>query len=134
MSAAANHPFRPFRSTVQLRGNDAVGKEVFVDRSFSAEDCDRVLALASAQTEQAGRTGEEGKIDEARSSHIRFLWPEADNAWLFTRLEEAAMRLNQSYGFDLTGFYEGRRLRLCARRALRLARGSRPAAAVGTQA
>lgn len=102
-----NQPFRPFRSTAQLRGNDAVGKVVFAEGFMSDEECDRILALADAEPEQPGRTGADGKTDEARDSHIRFLWPTPQNAWLFTKLEEAIMRLNQQYAYELTGFYEG---------------------------
>lgn len=104
---ANSRPFRPFRSALHLTGNDSVGRVSFVDNFLSPGECDQVLALCAEVQELEGRTGQEGKADQARSSRIRFLWPNAENAWLFTRLEEAVLRLNDSYRFDLKGFYEG---------------------------
>ncbi len=102
-----NRPFRPLRSAFSVPRNDVVGQVVFVDAFLSGAECDRVLELAATAVEHEGRTGQEGKADEARSSRIRFLWPSRESEWLFARLEAAILRLNEGYRYDLLGFAEG---------------------------
>ncbi len=99
--------FRPFRSALQIQGNDVVGKVIFAEDFFSDSECDRALDLASHIKEEEGHEAQEGDVASGRFSQIRFLLPGQDNDWLFTRLEDAVQRLNQSYRFDLLGFYEG---------------------------
>ncbi|MEO1573750.1 MAG: 2OG-Fe(II) oxygenase [Pseudomonadota bacterium] len=101
------HPIRPFRNAVQLFGNDAVGKVVFVEGFLSPAECDKVLAESAGLSETEGLTGRDGQKDLARDSRIKFVWPSAEWAWLFDKLELAAQRLNQQYNYDLMGFYEG---------------------------
>ncbi|MEM6638584.1 MAG: 2OG-Fe(II) oxygenase [Pseudomonadota bacterium] len=102
-----NHPIRPFNQTIQVPRNDAVGKVVFVEGFLTAAECDRVLEQAANSEETEGLTGADGQRDAARTSRIRFLWPGADTAWLFDKLEYAAMQLNRQYQYAMTGFYEG---------------------------
>ncbi len=102
-----NQKFRPFRTALQVQGNDVVGKVIFVEGFFSDSECDKALQLAGQIEEQEGHEAQEGKVASGRHSQIRFILPDQGSDWLFTRLEDAVNRLNQSYQFDLMGFYEG---------------------------
>ena len=75
---------------------------------FSPEECARILAMAQ---QHQGFTGTvDARADSAdpiRRSTVRFLYPGADNDWLFARLDHAVVRLNAAYDFELQGFFEG---------------------------
>lgn len=87
--------------------NELIARVAYVDNFLSAAECARVIREARSGPAFAGLTGSEGKKDQARDSTVHFLWPEGGQDWLFDKLEYAVRRLNEGYGFELSGFYEG---------------------------
>lgn len=87
--------------------NDLVARVAYVDDFLSARECEKVLDSAKKQIVTPGKTGNLGKTDSARESQVRFLWPGGEVDWLFEKLETALLELNDAYGFELSGFYEG---------------------------
>ncbi|MGD8574046.1 MAG: 2OG-Fe(II) oxygenase [Gammaproteobacteria bacterium] len=100
-------PVRLLPTLTERHPNDTVGLVAFVDGFLSAEECRRIMELSRSYEEQIGRTGDAGKTDSGRDSRVRFVYPDTHNGWVFNRLEEALLRLNENYRFDLHGFFEG---------------------------
>ncbi len=101
--------FRLLNTTYDRKFNDVVSLVAYVPRFLTPEECNRVVEVAESVPSMEGMTGtdHEAKSDAARDSTVRFLYPTADNRWIFDKLEYALMRLNEGYGFKLLGFYEG---------------------------
>jgi len=92
--------------------NDTVGLVAFLDHFLSPTECQKVVEMAEACAESAGIVGDdllfnEGKPGSVRDSRIRFIEPDADSEWLFSRLQDALLEFNKNYQFDLHGFFEG---------------------------
>lgn len=102
-----NQTVRLLDPTLDKTPNELVARVAFVDDFLSAVDCEKVLESAQKQTVTPGKTGHHGKTDNARDSQVRFLWPGSEMDWLFDKLEAALTELNKSYGFRISGFYEG---------------------------
>ena len=100
-------PYRLLKSYLNRRTNDAAARVAFVEGMMSPDMCDRVIALAENSPALEGKTGPDPKTDEGRDSTVRFIWPSQVSSWLFDFLEDALMKLNRGYGFELTGFYDG---------------------------
>ncbi len=74
------------------------------DGVFDASECQRILDLAGDyETAKAA-----GALDPSvRSSHIQWLKPDAENAWLFEKLAQQIQSVNaQHFHMDLAGFTE----------------------------
>ncbi|MCZ6763026.1 MAG: 2OG-Fe(II) oxygenase [Gammaproteobacteria bacterium] len=100
-------PSRLLKSYLSRRTNDATAQVAFVESLMSPDMCGRVIALAENSPRLEGKTGADRKTDEGRDSTVRFIWPSQESGWLFDFLEDALMKLNRGYGFELTGFYDG---------------------------
>lgn len=98
---------RLLKCHLNRRTNDATAQVAFVEGLMSPEMCDRVIALSEKSPRLEGRTGAELSTDKGRDSTLRFIWPSQESNWLFDFLEDALMKLNRGYGFELTGFYDG---------------------------
>lgn len=98
---------RLLQSAVRVPAKDPVGLVAIVEGLLTAEECDRVIALAEETSGHESGVGEDGRATPIRQSTIRFLMPDARTRWLFDRLEHAIERLNRGYQFDLLGFFEG---------------------------
>jgi PKHD-type hydroxylase len=74
--------------------------------AFSKEECESIIRIGKANTLRAGETY--GKNDTRRNSNVCFLKPTDQTDWIFHRLTEVTLELNQNYfQFDITGFSEG---------------------------
>ncbi len=100
-------PARLLKSYLHRRTNEATAQVAFVESLMSPDMCDRVIALAENSPLLEGKTGAEQTVDKGRDSTVRFIWPSQESGWLFDFLEDALMKLNRGYGFELTGFYDG---------------------------
>ncbi|MCH9026403.1 MAG: 2OG-Fe(II) oxygenase [Proteobacteria bacterium] len=98
---------RLLKSHISRRTNDAAAQVAFVESLMSPDICDSAIALAENSPKLEGKTGAERKTDKGRNSTVRFIWPSEESAWLFDFLEDALMKLNRGYGFELNGFYDG---------------------------
>ena len=97
----------PFvRPGVNIPGNDNVVKPAAIPDYFSAEECDRILALGEQLDEDSGAMGADAENSGYRKSNIRWLQPAEDTAWLFERLTAAIVNANQLFKFELAGFGE----------------------------
>lgn len=72
---------------------------------FSAEDCERTLALASEMKDAGIERGENKTA--YREGRVCWLRPAPENHWLFAKVWELCGRINQErYKLELSGFTE----------------------------
>ena len=79
-------------------------------RLFSPEECREILKMSQAYPDSAatiGRSNEAQETSRVRKSDVRFGFPNAENKWIFDRLETQVVELNNFYDFQLQGFFEG---------------------------
>jgi PKHD-type hydroxylase len=91
--------------------------QVFMQQAaFSPDECGRIRALGEdlkrqglLQPATADLTGSgEMTVSEYRQSLSQLIMPNADNRWIFQRLFDIIIPVNQAgYQFDLTGFEQG---------------------------
>jgi PKHD-type hydroxylase len=76
---------------------------VRVPEVFSAEACDAIRALARPDERGALAYGGAGLATVAgRESHVGWLWPDADNAWVYQGLHDVLAAVNEAhYGLTL---------------------------------
>jgi PKHD-type hydroxylase len=81
----------------------------FMDGVFTPEECRRIVAIGDIRMPARAMVSPQGVADAAiRDSRIVFLHPADDMEWVFRRMTEAVMLLNERYfGFDLFGLTEG---------------------------
>jgi PKHD-type hydroxylase len=79
-------------------------------KAFTVRQCDRILELCrSIEADDAvleTGTGDEVGDDGIRQSRIGWITPSEESWWIFERLGRVAMRANERYRLDLTGFDE----------------------------
>lgn len=98
----------PFGHDAPLRENGMVSYPQVLPAAFSATECAAITALGEARVKAAA--GVDGRSDLAsrdyRVSDIAWIEPAPDSHWLYHRLGMIFRRVNESYGFDITGFAE----------------------------
>jgi PKHD-type hydroxylase len=88
--------------------NDLVATVRAAPSYFNAAECDRILELGEAAPQITGKVGQAlGQDEEIRRSRVTAIYPGADTAWLFDKLEYVLLHLNEGYGYRLSGFLEG---------------------------
>ncbi len=73
-------------------------------------ECDRVLALRDLTAPRKAETGDGDRKGGEYGERISTVWeiyPCADSRWLYEKLEAAMRVLNQRWGLELWGLYEG---------------------------
>jgi PKHD-type hydroxylase len=75
---------------------------------FSPKELDAIEAYGDGlMPVRAEILGQEGGADKTRITRVAWMERKPDLAWLFARLEEAALKINaEFYGFDLFGLNE----------------------------
>ena len=78
------------------------------EQVFTPDECDSIIHLAERKGLRRGRVSGRGDYQKDRLSDIRFLFPDDTTIWMFQRVTEEIMDLNQQFfGFDVTGLAEG---------------------------
>lgn len=96
------------RPVLTPAGRPYATHQVF-SRAFTAQQCERIAALASDLDVAVGDVlGEDGDRTDDRFRRSRLSWLpfEDGTAWIYERLAVIAQRANQSWDFELTGFTE----------------------------
>lgn len=77
---------------------------------FTPEECRRIISESGEAGLQQGTIGgvkDKQENVRVRKSDIRFCFPDEQNRWIFDRLEDEVHKANQTYGFEIDGFFEG---------------------------
>lgn len=82
-----------------------------LDQIFSKEECEKIIKLAIKNKPKDGLVGKNSKLTldkKIRQSKIIWLQPEEDTGWIFRRITDAIVNLNNNFfQFDINGMIEG---------------------------
>jgi PKHD-type hydroxylase len=77
----------------------------YLEGGFDAEECDRIVALRTEMKVGKARPGR--NVGLMRDSRICWVRPNPESAWLFEKLRQAVVHVNQNvYRAELDGFTE----------------------------
>jgi PKHD-type hydroxylase len=89
---------------------DGVERFAFYDNIFTPEECQKIIEIGKSRPMYTGKINYNGmqiENPEIRDSKIVFLNPESDTDWIYRRLTDVILQLNESYfKFELWGFNE----------------------------
>jgi PKHD-type hydroxylase len=74
----------------------------FVENFFSKEECESIIEIGTRKMEVAG-TGN-GIISEIRKSDVNHFRHNNENRWIFEKITDGILSVNQLFNFDLTHF------------------------------
>jgi PKHD-type hydroxylase len=81
----------------------------YINSLFSPEECAQITAIGESRIlSKANIIGNNFILDSVRDSKVAWLYPADDMEWVFRRVTDAVVNLNNQYfKFDLFGFTEG---------------------------
>ena len=81
---------------------------VYMVKLFSPEECEKIIQIGENKILKKASIINEDILSEARDSQITWLYSVDDMEWIYRRVTDAVMSLNnQFFKFDLFGFTEG---------------------------
>jgi PKHD-type hydroxylase len=94
--------------TAWLLNVDKTENWAYWDEVFTPDECRQIISFVEEQYEP-GRIGPNGEVDGViRNSQMAFIEPTPQNQFVFRRLTDVVVELNERYfRFDLYGFMEG---------------------------
>jgi PKHD-type hydroxylase len=87
---------------------DQVNLYAFWNNAFSKEECQTIINIAKNKGLIKGKTFNDDKSKDVRNSKISWLYPVDDMDWVFRRVTDMTLNLNERFfKFDLFGLNEG---------------------------
>lgn len=75
---------------------------------FTPEECAKIIEIGKSQEMLQARLGDDKIETSVRDSRVCWILPEENTDWIFEKLEDTVMSVNQAlFRFELTGFAEG---------------------------
>ncbi|MGD8380294.1 MAG: 2OG-Fe(II) oxygenase [Gammaproteobacteria bacterium] len=102
-----SQPFRVLNRFQKPGSNNALDKTAAMRGFLTPAECDAVIALARNTPMEKGGTTPTGEDMRGRDSLVCFIQPDEKTEWIFARLEQALLKVNEFFRFELHGFYEG---------------------------
>ena len=98
----------PFSQSPGLHVNGAVAYPQLLPGAFSADECDRIVALGESRIATGAAVDQRSDLAsrDYRISDIAWIESAHDAHWLYHRLAVLFAQVNVSYGFELAGFAE----------------------------
>jgi PKHD-type hydroxylase len=85
---------------------DEINFYAFWNKAFSKEECQTIINIAKNKGLIKGKT--KGDLKDVRDSNISWLYPIDDMEWVFRRVTDITLNLNERFfKFDLFGLNEG---------------------------
>lgn len=98
---------REFPNARPMVENVYLSLVAFLPGHFSAEECQRMIALANPDEKHEGPLGHGGQDNQVRDSQICYIRVNDESLWIYEKLEKILFELNREYKFELNGFHEG---------------------------
>lgn len=94
---------------VWLFEKDPIHDYAFWKNAFTKEECEQIIKLGKIKELTEGTVGGKNKIKkQLRLSNIRWINPNKETAWIFNRITNIILNLNERFfKFDITGMIEG---------------------------
>jgi PKHD-type hydroxylase len=87
---------------------DTINLYAFWNNAFSKEECQKIINIAKDKGLIKGKTFNDNKTKNARDSKISWLYPIDGIDWVFSRVTDITLNLNERFfKFDLFGLNEG---------------------------
>jgi len=87
---------------------DKLNQYAFWEKAFSKEECEEIIKIGKSKNLELGKTGNNKNVTEVRSSNISWLFPDDNLEWVFRRLTDITINLNNRFfKFDIFSFNEG---------------------------
>ena len=87
---------------------DQTNLYAFWNNAFSKEECQTIINIAKNKGLIKGKTFNDDKSKDVRNSKISWLYPVDDMDWVFRRVTDITLNLNERFfKFDLFGLNEG---------------------------
>lgn len=89
---------------------DYVHSWAYIDNYFSKEECNKIINIANKKglDESTVRLSKDKKNKNPRKSKVCWLYPDDDMQWVYRKITDAVINLNEKYfNFDLYGIEEG---------------------------
>ena len=78
------------------------------DGALNDEELDAIIRIGNLQSLDVGITTGRGQSTEVRDSLVRFLYPGPITNWIFQRLAQTSIQMNNDFfRFDLDGLFQG---------------------------
>ena len=98
--------FREFPNSRPLVENVYLSLIAYLPKHFSAEECQKIVALSDYEEKLDGEIGR-GQDDKIRDSKVSYIKVVDESLWIYEKLEQILFELNREYKFELNGFHEG---------------------------
>jgi len=94
---------------IWLFEKDPIHDYAFWKNAFTKEECEQIIKLGKRKELIEGTVGGKNKTKrQLRLSNIRWIFPNKETAWIFNRVTDIVLNLNERFfKFDLTGIVEG---------------------------
>jgi predicted 2-oxoglutarate/Fe(II)-dependent dioxygenase YbiX len=87
---------------------DQVENWAYMDKLFSPEECAKIIEIGEKKILTKASVIDNKVVEETRDSSVTWLYSVDDMDWVYRRVTDAVMSLNNRYfNFDLFGFTEG---------------------------
>lgn len=110
-NSSSNSTFTPTATSWPFE-LDPVNTYAYWDNVFTKEECNLLIAIGNAQRNLQATVGtKSGSVEtntKIRESEVSWLYPNQDTVWVFQRLTDIIVNLNDRYfKFDIFGALEG---------------------------
>jgi len=87
---------------------DSLNGYAFWENAFSKKECEEIIKIGKSKNLELGKTGNNKNVTEVRSSNICWLYSNDNLEWVFRRLTDIVLNLNNRFfQFDIFSFNEG---------------------------
>ena len=88
---------------------DTIQPFIILEKFLSKEECDEIIKYGKKQILKEATVSVHNKIKKnVRDSKISWIYPNKDTEYVFRRLTDAVLEVNQNvFNFDISGFVEG---------------------------
>jgi PKHD-type hydroxylase len=85
---------------------DSVHLWAYLENVFTSDECKKIIEIGENKNVSKGVV--RGELQDVRDSYVSWLFPEENTRWIYERLSNSVMVLNnQFFNFHLSGFLEG---------------------------
>jgi len=87
-----------------LTSNPAPAQARVIDNVFTADECEKIIALGARRPREDARVQSYGNA--ARIGHVAWVDPGPETIWVYQRLATMVVWVNQAFQFELLGFVD----------------------------
>ncbi len=95
------------RTVSNIEHHDGVLSVGFAEKSFTKEECEKIIAMSNKFESKQGGLGEQEDINNTKhNSEICALAPTMETRWIYEKINAFVVAANNSFKYDLYGLEE----------------------------